>query len=175
MSMTFHAVYDELDAARQLVETTFGPYVRKTFLGASGLTPFVNPKTYFQLWMNRDLLFNHTWSLIGRSDHLRRLKQFVKSRKDQVAVLSGRGRIGKTKILQAFSGSLHAFSSRLPPYFVEEGMKITIESLDELPSIPCVVFIDDAHRNDSLSILFAYILQAQKTYKARSLYPVSWN
>ena len=115
--------------------------------------------------MNRGQLFNHTWFLVGRSDHLKHLHQFVKSKKDQVAILSGRGGIGKTKILQAFSSSLHAVSPKLRAYFVEEGVNITIESLDELPSLPCVVLVDDAHRNESLPVLFAYIHQRQRPIK----------
>ena len=155
----------EPDTARKLVETTFGPLWRKAFLGAAGLTPFVAPKVYFRRWMNSRRLFNHTWNLVGRSDHIERLRQFAKSKKDQIAILSGRGGIGKTKILQAFSSSLHAISPKLHGFFVEEGVNITIESLDELPSSPCIVFVDDVHRNESLPTLLAYIHQRQRPIK----------
>ena len=114
-------------------------------LGKRALSPFVLPEQFFHRWLYRDHLFNHLWSFEGRTDTLGALKAFSDSSETQVALLIGRGGIGKTKILKEFSDTLN--NTKTPVYFIEEGIKITLDSGSRLPSEKCIIVMDDAHRH----------------------------
>ena len=92
-----------MDSAAKLVEAHFGPSWRQAFLGLKGLTPFLTAAEFFQPFSNASVLFNHAWQLVGRSDHLRQIHDFVESPEQTVAILVGRGGIGKSKILHALA------------------------------------------------------------------------
>lgn len=143
--------------AHRLIETHFGPEWRKHFLGIKGVTLFVSPKEFFRPWMDSENLFNHVWSLVGRVEILKELHEFVDSETHQVLLLPGRGGIGKTKLLQSLSENFTRLHQEKMLWFVEEGVPITPESADELPTGPCVVVVDDAHRREDLSVLLTLV------------------
>ena len=85
----------------------------------------------------------------------------------RLALVRGRGGIGKTKLLHAFS---EGFRQRHPGFvlrFVPDGVPITRESADELASSPLVIVLDDAHRRDreELGLLFAIAQQRKQALK----------
>ncbi len=147
--------------AARLVEAHFGPGWRKEFLGLHGLKSFVTPTEYFHPFSNVSALFNHAWELVGRSDHLRQAHEFVNSQQQEVAILIGRGGIGKSKILHAFAETFDSEHSDLALWFAAEGVRLTSNGADDLPFEPCVVVVDDAHRRDDLPALLA--LSRQRT------------
>ena len=146
----------ELHSAARLVEGHFGPAWRKTFLGLPGLTPFVAPTEFFRPFLNESALFNHTWQLVGRSDHIRQSHEFIKSQQQNVAILVGRGGIGKSKILHALAESFDTEHEGMSLWFMAEGVPLTQDGADHLPYKPCVVVVDDAHRRSDLPILLVF-------------------
>lgn len=152
------------DVARRLVETHFSPEWRRAFLGLAGLVTFVSQEDFFHRLLNPNNLFNHTWSLIGRTDLLQGLHDFINS-EQRVAILTGRGGIGKTKLLHTFANEFSSHHPRWALRFLAQDVQIAKESLDELPTGPCVVVVDDAHRCDSLSNLLAFVQQPSRQIK----------
>ena len=151
----------ELGKSRSLVEQHFGTDWRKIFLGLAPVSPFLSPERFFGRFLKQDRLFNHAWKLVGRRDVLAELKRFSAAPALSVGILPGRGGIGKTKILHAFS---EAFSKERPEkllWFVQESVPLTPETLDELPLRPTIIVVDDAHRRDDLSLLFAHVARAE--------------
>ena len=147
------------DAARDVVSRFFGPYVCKAFLGIGPTSPFLPWKLFFARWLKQDRLFNHTWQLVGRTELVSALDQFCQDETKRVALLVGRGGIGKTKLLHAFA---EAFSSKHPNRmlrFVEENLPLTEEAVSELPETSCMIVVDDAHRAENLGPLFAASVQ----------------
>ena len=166
------------DAARRIVEDHFGRDWRSAFLGVRGLSTFLSPYDFFEKFLNPANIFNHTLDMVGRRDKLARLNEFVASDRHRVLLLRGRGGIGKTKLLHAFSqgsSSLHsAFSLR----FVPDGAPVTRESADELLSAPLVIIFDDVHRRDldELGVLLAIAHQRKEPIKLiLSLRPNGYN
>ena len=145
----------KMHSGARLVEAHFGPSWRKAFLGLHGLTSFVTPTEFFHPFSNVSALFNHTWELVGRSDHLRQAHEFVKSQQQEVAILIGRGGIGKSKILHAFAERFDSEHRELALWFAAEGVRLTSDGADDLPFDPCVVVVDDAHRRSDLPALLA--------------------
>ena len=144
-----------LQSAARLVDGHFGAAWRKAFLGLSGLTPFVAPTKFFGPFLNESALFNHAWQLVGRSDHIHEIHEFIESQQQNVAILVGRGGIGKSKILHALAESFDTEHERMALWFMAEGVPLTQDGADHLPYQPCVVVVDDAHRRGDLPTLLA--------------------
>ena len=145
----------DLHSGARLVEAHFGPSWRRAFLGLQGLTPFVTPAEFFRPFLNESALFNHAWNLVGRSDHIRQTHEFVESQQQKVAVLVGRGGIGKSKILHALAETFDNEHKGMSLWFMAEGVPLTQDGADRLPYKPCVVVVDDAHRRGDLPALLA--------------------
>ncbi len=145
----------DLEVARSLVDRHFGPDWRKLFLGLSPLAPFLIPDRYFEKLLRPDRFFTHHWDLVGRLDVISELQNFAQST-EQVAIMSGRGGIGKSKILQAFSMEAKGENCDRMLWFVEEGIPLTPEVFSELPIRPTLLIVDDAHRRDDLALLLAH-------------------
>ncbi|HEY1379320.1 MAG TPA: restriction endonuclease, partial [Gemmataceae bacterium] len=145
------------DAGRRLVDTHFGPYWRREFLGIPAIAAFLPPADYFRPFQQPGHRLNHSLPLVGRAAYVEQLAAFARSPNHRVAVMVGRGGMGKTKLLfeicQWIDEHLPALSERL----LVDTAPITADSLDELPAGPCVVMADDAHRREDLGLLLAAV------------------
>ena len=144
-----------MHAGARLVEAHFGASWRRDFLGLKGLASFVTPDEFFQPFLNTSALFRHTWQLVGRSEHLHQVHEFVKSPEQKVAILVGRGGIGKSKILHGVAETFDIEHPGVTLWFTAEGVPLTQDGADHLPFVSCVVVVDDAHRRSDLPILLA--------------------
>ena len=144
-----------MHASARLVEAHFGANWRQDFLGLHGLASFLTPDEFFQSFLNTSALFNHTWQLVGRSDHLRQVHEFVESPEQKVAILVGRGGIGKSKILHALAETFDIEHPGMTLWFTAEGVDLTQDGADCLPFVSCVIVVDDAHRRGDLPTLLA--------------------
>ena len=149
----------ETHSGAKLVEIHFGPSWRKAFLGLHGLSSFVTPTEFFHPFSNTSVLFNHAWELVGRSENLSQAHKFVKSQEQKVAILTGRGGIGKSKILHAFAETFDNEHKEMALWYAAEGVPLTHDGADDLPFKPFVVVVDDAHRRSDLPALFALCQQ----------------
>jgi len=151
------------DVARRLVETHFSPEWRRAFLGLAGLITFVSSADFFRELLNHKNRFNHTWSLVGRTELTEKLHEFVESNEQRLFILTGRGGIGKTKLLHAFSEEFDNRHQNVVLRF--SAAPITPESLDELPIEPCVIVVDDANQQEGLEFLLAFARQHSQRIK----------
>jgi hypothetical protein len=151
------------DIARRLVQDHFSAAWRKAFLGLAGLTTFVSSADFFRPVLNPRNRFNHTWSLVGRTELTEKLHEFVESKEQRLFILTGRGGIGKTKLLHAFSEEFDNRHQNVVLRF--SAAPITPESLDELPIEPCVVVVDDANQQEGLEFLLAFARQNSQRIK----------
>ena len=153
----------EIESARRLVRGHFHPEWQNAFLKISKLTPFISYEDFFHGWLNENRLFNHTWKLEGRNEELKSLHGFVSLQDKQVAILSGRGGIGKTRLLYEFAKTFEHSNFLL--WFVEEGQSVTPENVDNLSLYPSIIVLDDAHkleRERDLQTLLAIIRERSR-------------
>ena len=149
-----------LDDARQLLDPHFGPAWRKAFLGVTAASTFPTAEAFFRPLLDGSKLFNHTWALIGRAAYVDGLHGFVVSDHQRAAVFLGRGGIGKSKLLHAFSQGFEGRHPAFRLFFLAEGLPVTQDSLDDLPSTPCVIVVDDSHRrSEDVAALLALAQQ----------------
>jgi hypothetical protein len=156
----------EIESARRLVRGHFHPEWQNAFLKISKLTPFISYEDFFHGWLNENRLFNHTWKLEGRNEELKSLHGFVSLQDKQVGILSGRGGIGKTRLLYEFAKTFEYSNFLL--WFVEEGQSVTPENVDNLSLHPCIIVLDDAHkleREKDLQTLLAIIRERARNHQ----------
>lgn len=125
----------------------------------------ITAEDFFRPLLNAQNLFNHTWSLVGRTKSVEELHKFIESEQQRVAILTGRGGIGKTKLLHTFAQQFDKHHQQFTLRFLMQGVPITIESLEELLIEPCVIVVDDAHQRDDLLVLLAFVRQNSQRFK----------
>lgn len=104
---------------------------------------------YFKIFKDKTRLFNHSYNLVGRNRELGQLYSFIKSNK-KIAILSGRGGIGKSKLLFELGKKLILEGFNI--FVINEEVEITQEILNKLQNNKKIIlFVDDAHRREDLA------------------------
>lgn len=131
----------------------------------SRLNPLISPKEFFKPFLNNDSYFNHNYSLVGRENFLKSLDEFIVSDK-KIAIIQGRGGIGKSKILFEFSQDFLMSNKEWELAFLNEHITLSKEAFPQLPTEKIIIVIDDAHRrNESEIALLLNVLQDYPNYK----------
>lgn len=113
---------------------------------------FISYDLFFSPLTDNRKLFNHTLPLVGRAEYVKQLDNFINSEK-KIALICGRGGIGKTRLLLEFS---HRFTSKYSDWdlmFLCEGVRLSENSLNMLPDKKCVIVVDNAHSRKDILIL----------------------
>ncbi|AKB35292.1 hypothetical protein MSSAC_0702 [Methanosarcina siciliae C2J] len=122
------------------------------------LKSFLTTDEFFSRYLENTNLLNHKCRLVGRSEILSQLGSFIESDK-KIALLPGRGGIGKSKILFEFGRSFESKHDEWELRYVSEN-PLTRDSIRELPERKCVIVVDDAHRREDIITLLETAQQA---------------
>jgi transcriptional regulator with XRE-family HTH domain len=139
------------DDQLRLVDTYFRHH-RKDFLAMDEPSPWLEANKIYAHQLDRRRIFNHGWTMAGRQKELALLLDFTKAEDapQRVFLLSGRGGVGKSRLLLAFAEEAGKFTKVL---FLQTGVEVRPKDFEDLPEIGVVV-IDDAHeRTDILPLL----------------------
>lgn len=161
---TLWDIYDISDAvrrlpkevSRKLVLRHFGPYWIKEFLHISETSPFLTQAEFFEALLDGSRLLNHALPLVGRESTISDLLSFAASNR-RVAILPGRGGIGKSRVLQAFGEAYAGLGMGNTVVFMSKGLTLTPNHVGEMPKAPAVVVVDDAHQYNELGLLLEMI------------------
>lgn len=126
---------------------------------------FTTTDHFFRPSLDPNHLYHHGWSFVGRGDVLETLHAFVASERHRVAILPGRGGIGKTKLLHAFAQGFDARHPGVALRFMREGILVAPESRDDMPAPPSVIVVDDAHRRTDVATLCAIAQEGPRRIK----------
>jgi transcriptional regulator with XRE-family HTH domain len=139
------------DRAVRLVDTYF-PGHRESFLGVARPGPWLTPEDAFQVAHSQ--LFTQDWRLVGRSDELQRFAAGLYEKPRSLMLLSGRGGIGKTRLLRAVAEAAPDAQTRV--LVLNGGQPVAPADYELLPGDgPLLVLIDDAHEFDAVSQIVA--------------------
>jgi transcriptional regulator with XRE-family HTH domain len=148
------------DFAVRLVETYFGASYRDVFLGGHGHGPWLTPDEYFRAETS-GTIYTYGWALAGRAAELRDLAAFLKDSGQQVAVITGRGGIGKTRLLCEFARTAEN-EAAAKVRFLARDATVMPGDFDSLPSgHRAAVVIDDAHDRGGLAGVIRGIRRAR--------------
>jgi hypothetical protein len=104
-------------------------------------------------------LFDYNQTLRGRRRRVEQLNTFLNDPTKRIAVLPGRGGIGKTKLLRDWSGSTGSWVKLwVNPYGRWSGY-----SPREIPDADALLIADDAHRYGDLAQLISFVSQVDST------------
>jgi hypothetical protein len=143
--------FRELDALRAapILFTHFGPGWAEAFFGISGDGPLIGAEAKFKTFLRPDIRFHHRHALIGRTGLVEQLDAFVRDEKARVFIVTGRGGLGKSRLLLHWSRD---FNGRHPGYtlrFLSDKCADFGPSLQVAP-VPLALAFDDAHRLDDV-------------------------
>jgi hypothetical protein len=142
---------------RALLVAHFGPYVQETFLGLRGSASFRTWHEQFAPYLRPGRIFHHLTPLVGRVDVLSGLNRFLDQAATRIAVVPGRGGIGKTRVLVAFGQDLIAHHPERNLLYADEATAFSPDSLQDIPAEATTLVVDDAHRRDDLGELLSFI------------------
>lgn len=124
----------------------------------SRISVFVSYEEFSKPFLNKNKIFNHSYSFVGRNNFLNDLDHFINS-DNKVAVIYGRGGIGKSKILLEFARNFENNHHNWKIRFLKESIPLLEESVRQLPAKKCVIIVDDAHRRGDIGFLLNLLHQ----------------
>ena len=130
---------------------------------------FASSEEYFAEYCSapgRSRLFDFSQTLVGRQENLASLEAFVAAPNLSVAILTGRGGIGKTRLLKEFADKLDGHRK---VSFLRRGAIWHRESEKELPTGDLIIIADDGHRNIDLTKLLQCLKDAQESNRSAKL------
>jgi len=110
------------------------PY-RRTFVGSAEFFRSKTPR-------NASPILDFSRTLYGRAPHVESLRNFLVSTDESICIFSGRGGVGKSKLLHDWCAGLEGWSV----VFLKDKPGWDAERVREVPSGQLVIVVDDAHR-----------------------------
>lgn len=149
------------DVAIRIVDTYFTGW-RKKFLGVEEPSPWLTPAEFYLPLADRFKLFSHGWSFVGRQKELQLLIDFESQKNSQVIIISGRGGVGKSRLLRDWSERL---DKKVPVRFVALGTEIEPKDIELLPKGVSYLVIDDAHERHDILVIIGGIIRFRPEMK----------
>jgi hypothetical protein len=131
----------------------------------SGAMPFIAPDEYFAPLEEPVRIFSHAWMHVGRRELIERLVEFAESQDHTVALLPGRGGIGKSRLLREFARQYESGTGNRLILLVIPDVPISPSSIAALPDEPLIIVVDDAHRHTDLSTLLSALRRREPAAK----------
>ena len=165
--------FRELGGAKgaPILFTHFGPNWAEAFFGIPGNSPFIAAEAKFKQELRPDARFHHRHALIGRENLVSQLEAFADDEKARVFLLTGRGGLGKSRLLLEWS---RTFQQKRPAEVLRFIWGKNADFGNALQTIPdrLMLVFDDAHRLDEIrESLFPELPRRAETKLVLSLRP----
>ncbi|MFJ3642751.1 hypothetical protein ACIPRD_23720 [Streptomyces sp. NPDC090108] len=120
-------------------------YINTLVHGIAEPDPWMKPDDYLRQ-VNKGSVYTHRWQLVGRTQTMVGLVPFARNEQGRVALLVGRGGVGKTKIVTALCEALPDAEPAVEVRVLGPDSAIGPGAFRELPSTgTLLVIVDDAH------------------------------
>jgi DNA polymerase III delta prime subunit len=132
----------------EILYRCFGPGWPVAFFDLPKSFPLIGAEARFFGLLGKGRSFHQRTKLIGRTDELKRLHAFVKSKRTEVLLLPGRAGIGKSRLLLEFARTFNRKHRDATILFVSDEECHPSDYADALTAAPkpLVLVFDDAHR-----------------------------
>lgn len=142
-----------------IVRRHFGDGVLVAFLGVTSAPAFRTWQAHFTPYMTPGSLFHHRASFVGRDNSLRQLGDAVGNVDVTVAILPGRGGVGKTRVLHQFGLEHRDQYPDRTLLYSDEYTPFTPNNLQQIPVGTTTLIVDDAHRREDLGQLLSFVVR----------------
>ncbi len=138
-----------LHLQRSVLDATWGPVTRRQYMETPGEDSFIGVQSVRQRRLDGGALLNDLGATAGRAEESTAIDRALDRTRDWplVVLISGRGGIGKTRLLAERLTQLQEDNLGIPVLWLSPGRSIDADALKELPHTPAVIVIDDAHRS----------------------------
>ena len=138
-----------LHKRRDVLDATWGMQKRKLLLEVSGEDAFLSLDTFAADRMRRDTVLNDLGPRVGREPELAALGKALDGDGDRpiVVLVTGPGGRGKTRLLVEALAGFQAAHTQIPVLWLSPGRTVDSAALEELPQMPAIVVVDDAHHD----------------------------
>ncbi|MDZ8171971.1 P-loop NTPase [Microbacterium xanthum] len=148
-----------LHLQRSVLDDTWGRVTRRQYLETPGEDSFIGVHTVHERRLDGGALLNDRGATAGRVEESTAIDLALDRTTDWplVVLVSGRGGVGKTRLLVERLSQFQEENLGIPVLWLSPGRSIDADALRELPYTPAVIVIDDAHRlTDHLRALLEY-------------------
>lgn len=150
--------------AAPILFTHFGPGWAEAFFGVSGDGPLIGAEAKFATQLRAGVRFHHRLDLVGRKALIKQLDEFVHDPKARVFILTGRGGLGKSRLLLHWSRNFNRRHSNGTLLFLSDKCADFGPSLQVAPR-PLTIAFDDAHRLDDVRRALFHELPSREDIK----------
>lgn len=151
------------DQACRVVDSYF-PGFRQTFLGIAEPSPFLSTEDYFAPFL-KHTIFSHAWNLVGRTEKVQQLSTILGKDSRGVAVLSGSGGIGKSRVLLALCEQFRSAHPSVAVRIVGSSANATPTDFDLLRDQETLLLVDDAHDRSDLNLICGLVARSSDSIR----------
>ncbi|GAA2975998.1 restriction endonuclease [Actinokineospora diospyrosa] len=155
-----------LHRRRDVLDRTWGPQRRRALLEVPGEDAFLSLESFAADRVDPMTVLNDLGPHCGRQVELDSLAEALASADGTrpVVVVSGPGGRGKTRLVLEALRLFEIENPEVPVVLSSPGGRLDATAMAELPHVPAVVVVDDAHQDpDSLAPLFTYVRRVPGT------------
>lgn len=151
------------DQACRVVDTYF-PGLRQSFLGIVEPSPFLSVDEYFAPFL-KHTIFSHAWNLVGRIEKVQQLSTTLGKDSRGVAVLTGSGGIGKSRVLLALCEQFRSTHPSVAVRLVGTSANVTPRDFDLLRGQETLLLVDDAHDRSDLNLICGLVSRSSDSIR----------
>ena len=126
----------------------------------ASLAAMLSPDEYFRPYRDKTRLFHHAWDVVGRDPQLQELKGVLLRTELRVAIVPGRGGIGKTAVIKALCETVLAEFPGWTAFVVRADSDLVALDQQYFPDGKYLLILDDAHRCDEVRLLADFVSRA---------------
>ncbi len=139
---------------KRILDTYF-PAHRNDFLGVDDVGAFESAERHFARLLQRDQVFSHAWTLVGRDKELQRLVALTDRSPRDATLLVGSGGIGKSRLVRALADAYQQVHPDRAVLILAEGRMPSSMDLDVAAEQPTLIIVEDAHEHPQIRQLLA--------------------
>lgn len=155
-----------LHRQRQVLDRTWGVQKRQMLLQVSGEDALLPLENYVLSRRDPKNLLNDLGPLVGRDDEIEALRAAMDRSADWplVVLVTGPGGRGKSRLITHGLEAFEKNNPAIPVLCLATGRQWDGDAIRELPHVPAVIWVDDAHRDPrSLTPLLNYARSTEGT------------
>ncbi|MFA0849142.1 hypothetical protein ABRP24_004440 [Curtobacterium sp. WHRI 8282] len=150
-----------LHQRREVLDNTWSPEIRRRILRDLPTDAFISTKAVRKSRSREGQLLNDNGAYIGVKSQRKQILRMLQNGTDgpPAIIVHGPGGTGKTRLIEEAAETFEERRPDVPVVWLGAGVALDRVALDELPLLPSVIVVDDAHlRTAALTLLLQHVV-----------------